>query len=240
MMRAAPFRIFAEGPLADATTRLVPPSDERHHLKVRRAEPGQSIEVLDGQGRIGFGRLGADGTVAIERTELVPRPTALALLVGAADRDRFFWLVEKCVEIGVTELVPIETERSRQVATRIRDEHRDKLDRRAREALKQCGGAWSLTIHPVTPWADALAAVRADQRWLADPRGTPPDLRSSSASVAVAVGPEGGFTEPEIEHAQAAGFVLTRLGLRTLRFETAALAAAMIVRLEGEAKHRNG
>ncbi len=235
--RAGPFRVVADQPLSPTARSFLLPPEERHHLEVRRAAPGQLVEVLDGRGQVAVGRLGTDGTIALEGFQRVSRPSDLMLLVGAADRDRFLWLVEKCVEVGVTDLVPVETERSRHVATRIRPEHHDKLNRRAREALKQCGGAWSLDIHPVTGLGAALALVGADRRWLADPRGAPPDLIIPATSVAVAIGPEGGFTEAEAAAIQAAGFAPTRLGLRTLRFETAALAAAMIVRLERSEPH---
>ncbi len=235
---ASSVRVYSDQPLGPGDRSIRLTAEERHHLGVRRVAPGDPVEVLDGVGGIGSGTLEADGTIVIERVTRAVRPPDLTLLVGAADRDRFFWLVEKCVEVGVTALVPVETERSRQVATRVRPEHLDKMRRRAREALKQCGGAWGLEIGPITDLAVALGAVAADRRWLADPRGTPPDLGAPGATVAAAIGPEGGFTEVEVEAVQAAGFALTRLGLRTLRFETAALAAAMIVRLEG--RERDG
>lgn len=238
MSGASPLRIFTEDPLDRAGDLIVPSREERHHLTVRRAVAGQPIEVLDGQGRVGYGRLTEAGAVALERRERIDPPSELMLLVGVADRDRFLWLVEKSVEFGVTSLVPVETERSRPVATRIRGEHLVKLKRRAREALKQSGGAWGLAIHPITDLGSAVRLVGAERRWLADPRGIPPEIKPGGVSVAAAVGPEGGFTESEVELLSAAGFTPTRLGLRTLRFETAALAAAMIVRLEG--RERDG
>ena len=231
--RGNPFRIFSESPLAAPLHQLVLSPEECHHLTVRRVAAGQAIEVLDGRGQVAIGVWQADGTVAIERIEVTAKPPDLTLLVGAGDRDRFLWLVEKCVELGVTHLVPVETERSRQVATRVRPEQADKMRKRAQEALKQCGGAWALQIAPVVGLEAALAGVDANRRWLADPNGTGAELVVPSVSVAVAIGPEGGFTEAEIVAVTAAGFSPTRLGLRTLRFETAAVAAAVVARLGG-------
>ena len=68
----------------------------------------------------------------------------LTLAVGAGDRDRFAWLVEKAVELGVTAVVPLETERTAGVATRVATtQHLAKLRRQALEAIKQCGAAWA-------------------------------------------------------------------------------------------------
>ena len=152
-------RVVVAGPLA-AGRELKLAEEEAHHLRVRRAQAGDPVEALDGQGGVGSGTLvvrGREWLVAIERIASVPRPPGLVLMVGAGDRDRFAWLVEKAVELGVTDLVPLATERSAQVATRIREGQRDRLERRAIEALKQCGGAWVLSIHDIGPLDEALA-----------------------------------------------------------------------------------
>ena len=70
------------------------------------------------------------------------RPSS-TLAVGAGDRDRFGWLVEKAAELGVTTLVPIETARTTGVATRLRGKHLEKLRRQALEAIKQSGAPWA-------------------------------------------------------------------------------------------------
>ncbi len=208
--------------------------EDRHHLRVRRAEAGQRIEVLDGQGRIGVGRLVADGrdlAAVVESIGAEAEPPGLWLLVGAGDKDRFLWLAEKAVELGVTDLVPVDTARSRNVATRLRGEHHDRVVRRAEEALKQAGGAWSLRLHPVVALAPALASLPPGPRLLADPTGGPTPACGSAEAVTVAIGPEGGFTDEERSEFGAAGFVPVRLANRILRFETAALAAAVTVAL---------
>lgn len=225
-------RVLAPEPLADGTRLVVLDDDEAHHLKVRRAAEGDPAEVLDGRGRIGVGRLMAVGKgwqVELDSIRVVPVPADLALLVGAGDKERFGWLVEKSVELGVTDLVPLDTERSRHVASRVRDEHRGRFETRSAEALKQCGGAWALRIHRVTAIQSALDSVTATERWLADPEGSDPRGVGAGVPVAIVIGPEGGLTAAEAAGAKSSGFVPTALGGRILRFETAALVAAALV-----------
>ena len=223
-------RIVVGGPFA-AGRELIVPEEEGHHLRVRRARSGEPVQALDGQGGVAVGTLvmrGREWLVDVERVSSVPRPPRLVLLVGAGDRDRFAWLVEKSVELGVTDLVPLETERSAQVATRFRDGQRDRLARRAQDALKQSGGTWALNLHDTIPVAAAVESFDLAIRWLADPAGRVAAGLAPDAEVAIAVGPEGGFTEAERNRVTAAGFEPVRLGPRILRFETAAVAAVAI------------
>jgi len=225
-------RVIASSPLEPHVTAVELSADDLHHLRVRRVEPGEEIVVLDGVGHVGSGRLERDGNrawVTLQRVASVAHPAKLMLLVGAGDRDRFATLVEKCVETGVTDLVPIATERTEGVATRLRETHFPGLERRALEALKQCGGAWGITLHPVVPLDEAIGrVVVSGLRWLADAAGIDPAIPDPSRPVAVLIGPEGGLTLAERKRALAADFTPVRLGPRTLRFETAALAAAVL------------
>jgi 16S rRNA (uracil1498-N3)-methyltransferase len=206
--------------------------DETHHLRVRRAEAGDVVGVRNGAGLVGGGRLSRDGqgwVVEIEQTESVPRPPETVLAVGAGDRDRFGWLVEKATELGVSAVVPVDTARTAGVATRLRAGALDKLRRQALEALKQSGAAWATAVGDPVSLDEFLEPPRADSRWLADQEGHPPPAHLGSEGVAVLVGPEGGFTVAEREAIVGAGFHPTRLGPHTLRFETAAIAAAASV-----------
>jgi 16S rRNA (uracil1498-N3)-methyltransferase len=150
----------------------------------------------------------------------------VTLAVGGGDRDRFEWLAEKATELGVAALIPVETELTAAVATRIRPQHVAKLRRRALETLKQCGAAWVPEISPPVPLATLLARPLAGERWLADASGASASAVSPAATVLV--GPEGGFTPAERAAALAGGFCPVRLGPYVLRFETAALAAAAL------------
>jgi 16S rRNA (uracil1498-N3)-methyltransferase len=205
---------------------------EGHHLRVRRVSAGERVALRDGAGLVGTGRLTAEGRdwlVEIEAVERKPRPAELTLAIGAGDRDRFTWLVEKAVELGATTVVPLETERTAGVATRVRDAHLPKLRRQALEAIKQCGAAWALEVDEPQPLAQFVERTEPGVHWLADASGVTPPPTLDASPVTVVIGPEGGLTEPERGLLLSAGYRPVALAPHTLRFETAALAAAAVV-----------
>jgi len=202
---------------------------EAHHFQVRRVEPGEVVELRDGEGLIGNGtllRAGKAWSVEARVTERMPAPPPLVLAVGAGDRDRFAWVVEKATELGVTAVIPMECERTAGVATKIRPQHLERLRRHALEAVKQSGAAWATRVEePVS--VDILVEQPPEgSRWLADAAGEPTPAVLGDTPLTVVVGPEGGLTPGERERLVAAGYEAIRLARYTLRFETAAVAAA--------------
>lgn len=206
--------------------------EERHHLRVRRASEGELVRLLDGAGAIAEGKLlrqGKDLAVLVGAVSMMPQPPRFVLVVGAGDRDRFAWLVEKAAELGVSDLVPLITERTASVAAGIRPTHVAALQRRARQAIKQSRSPWSPVIHPPRSIEEMTADPISDHRWLGDVNGNPPPAVSPDGAITVVVGPEGGFTPEERECFIGARFTPVRLAPNLLRFETAALAAAAVV-----------
>jgi 16S rRNA (uracil1498-N3)-methyltransferase len=202
--------------------------EESHHLRVRRGEPGSPVRLVDGAGAVGIGRVVRQGkhtVAAIERVEQQPRGPAVTLAVGAGDRDRFAVVVEKASEFGVTEVIPLETERTGGVAGRVRPGSAARLERRALEGIKQSGAAWAPRVREPEPLALFAATPPPGARWLGDPAGGAPPALAPGDPITLAVGPEGGFTEAERATLLAAGFHPVRLGPHILRFETAAIAA---------------
>ncbi len=220
-------------PAGAAAGRRAPVDEaEGHHLRVRRAAAGERVALRDGAGLVGTGRLAAEGRewmVDVEAVERRPRPAELTLAIGAGDRDRFAWLVEKAVELGATSVVPLETDRTSGVATRVRDSHLPKLRRQALEAIKQCGAAWALEVEAPQPLGELIARTEPGVHWLADASGAAPPGSLDASPVTVVIGPEGGLTEPERATLLSAGYRPLALAPHTLRFETAALAAAAVV-----------
>jgi 16S rRNA (uracil1498-N3)-methyltransferase len=205
---------------------------EQHHLRVRRAADGERVALRDGAGLVGTGRLVASGRawlVEVETVERHARPAELTLAVGAGDRERFAWLVEKAVELGATAVIPLETERTGGVASRLRENHVARLRRHALEAIKQCGAAWALDVEAPTTLAELAGRAGTGLRWVADATGAPPPGTLEGGPVTVVVGPEGGLTDLERSVLATAGYRSMALAPYTLRFETAALAAAAAV-----------
>jgi 16S rRNA (uracil1498-N3)-methyltransferase len=205
---------------------------EAHHLRVRRVRDGEVVAIRDGAGLVGTGRLvrvGKEWEVEVESLERRLAPPELTLAVGAGDRERFGLVVEKAVELGVTTLVPLETERTVGVATRVRPVHLAKLRRQALEAVKQSGNPWTCTVEVPVGIESFLGREPAAQRWLADPAGAAPPAALGGGSCAVIVGPEGGLSESERVSAIETGYTAVTLGPNMLRFETAAIAAAAVV-----------
>jgi 16S rRNA (uracil1498-N3)-methyltransferase len=146
--------------------------------------------------------------------------------------DRAQFLVEKLTEIGVKKLIPLQTERS---IIHPREGKLEKLKRYVIEASKQCGRNVLMEVDPLVPWDSYcshhdLPAIRFLAHPVSDHRLEKPLVNDSG--VALAVGPEGGFTEEEIARATASGWQLKSLGPTVLRIETAAIVmAAWVVQM---------
>ena len=210
--------------------RLALDAVEVHHLRVRRALAGTTVRLLDGAGGVADGALlmgRHEASVEVGEVRAVPAPLPLTLAIGAGERERFAWLVEKAAEIGVTEIIPLQTDRTRDVASRLRDGQVERLRRRALETIKQCGSAWAPRITEPVELQTFASTPRPGARWLAAIEGTAPPPTVDPVPVTIVVGPEGGLTAEERWALESAGYQPVRLGEHILRFETAALAGAI-------------
>ena len=219
--------VYARGPFV-AGGLIILDEEEANHVRVRRVADGETIRLVDAKGGIATARLAKEGQLLAARmvaTTQVPAPPATEVWVGAGDKDRFLSMVEKATELGATKVVPLLTERSQQVATRFQAVHVEKAARRAREAIKQCGGSWAPQVVAPVPLAEALRMAGKAVRLLADPDGGPMPAARESDAVQWAIGPEGAFTEAEIAVLVGGGFRPVTLGRGILRFDTAAVAA---------------
>jgi 16S rRNA (uracil1498-N3)-methyltransferase len=219
-------RFYVNCPLAPGLVEVQGP--EAHHLAaVCRVRPGDRVCLFNGDGR----EYPAEVTQVTRRSVLLrvtgvetPQrelgfPLEVAAPLPKGDRGQF--LVEKLTELGATSFVPLRTRRSvvHPGETRI-----EKLHRYVIEASKQCGRNVLLRVEPLADWESYCRRGGLPARLLAHPG----EMRLAgwgkrSMGMALAVGPEGGWAEEEIDWARAAGWHVVGLGPRILRVETAAL-----------------
>ena len=216
--------------LAGGGDRLTLEGDDAHYVsRVVRAREGERLTATDGAGciaRLVVEQVRPEVIVRIEMREHRAAPPAAELLCGAPEGERGDWLFEKCAELGVTRLVPMDCVRARWGEGR----RADRWQRLAIAALRQSRSAWLMTCAPVLPLEAALGQLQAPSRWLADAGGVSAErcLAAGADAVAGAVGPASGFTGPERNLLSEAGFVPVRLAPCRLRTETAAVSLAAL------------
>jgi len=220
---------------------IVFPSDESHHaIRVLRVKTGDEAAVVDGRGgwyRTELEVVGRKNLVGRiwDRKQNVGEPAfELSLCVSVLkNASRFEWIVEKASELGVTRLIPIvskRTERTRLKTTR--------LATICVSAMKQCGRSRLLHLDEPQKFRKLMKSSRDDgalrlichesapiESTLAK-RIPPP---GSTGRIQLFIGPEGGFTDEEIELASRYGCDVVTLGERRLRTETAAVCAASLI-----------
>jgi 16S rRNA (uracil1498-N3)-methyltransferase len=206
----------------------------RHLHQVLRLKPGARLYLFDGSGRDFAARIESTGRGGVEvsvQSAGAPEPApplAIRLLLGISKGERMEYAVQKAVELGVEELIPLLTEHTvvkldpPRLARRL--EHWRKV---VIGACEQSGRRRLPKLGPPRELAVQLEEETVGVRLVLDAGATASltDLALSAARVSLLVGPEGGLSERELRSATAAGFVPLRLGPRILRTETAPLAA---------------
>jgi 16S rRNA (uracil1498-N3)-methyltransferase len=231
-------RFFSTEPIAGEQATL--DGQEAHHLlHVMRGKVGDRVTLFDGSGAefeaeiVRCGRSDVEARVLSRRDVDRELPFELVVGVSLPKGDRQKWLVEKLTELGVTELVPLATERGVAQPT---DSALERLERGVIEAAKQCGRNRLMRVakpQAFVHWVRAESDGVKVRKWIAHPTGSAIATFDLSAAMPtqIAVGPEGGFTDEEVAAATAAGWQSVDLGPRILRVETAAAALAAVVAL---------
>jgi 16S rRNA (uracil1498-N3)-methyltransferase len=209
----------------------------RHLFRARRLALGAVLRLVDGEGQArravvtAIDRHGADLTLGEPLAGEEPAP-AVTLWVAMPKPERAAWLVEKATELGVVAVRFLAVERAvRSPAAR----ELERLRRVAAAALEQCGGARLPAIDGPHELAALARLLGGEPAAFLDPAAELPLAKVAPGIAAVLVGPEGGWTPTERETLVGAGLTGARLGERTLRVETAALAAAALLLLGPDA-----
>jgi len=212
--------------------------DARHLARVLRAEPGQKYEIADGRSAwlAEIAETRRDRVVfrVLELVASPELPVRLTLLAALFKFDRFEWMLEKVTELGVERILPVETQRSEKGLFEASWKRSERWRRIAHEAGQQARRLRAPEILPAVRFEAALTEA-ADSRFFFDEETAPPlvaslpALRVPGSRVALLVGPEGGWTDPERRKACELGWSSVSLGPTVLRAETAAIAALAVL-----------
>jgi 16S rRNA (uracil1498-N3)-methyltransferase len=232
------FFVSTLGDVEPGGTVRLSPSDSRHALRSLRLRPGEDVSLADGSGWFARGGMRtADGDLAVVEIlelEFAEQPSPRVIVAMAPPKgDRLAWAVQKLAEVGVDELLLLaDTERAVRRPKRGDRERgaEGRFQRIAREAAMQSRRRFVMTVGwtsyedavdsggPVLVlWEGATASLGAEE------------IAHSAEAVGLVIGPEGGFSEVEVEQATVAGARLVSLGRAILRTETAALAASVLL-----------
>ncbi len=220
-------------------TAVLDGTEAGHMLRSLRLSTGDSFYAFDETGSRYRMRI-LEATSRSLRAEVLetlpPEPApavACTLLVGLPKADKMDFILEKATELGCSRVVPFRSSRTiPRVDAQEARRRTARWERVALAAAKQCGSGRVPEIPGLLSYADALraAAVADGKVVLYEGEGTFGLKRVLSGmhgarSIALLVGPEGGFSEDEVRESERAGFRRAGLGQRILRVETAAVAA---------------
>ncbi|HEZ1333017.1 16S rRNA (uracil(1498)-N(3))-methyltransferase [Neisseria meningitidis] len=211
------------------------PDNIVRHLNVLRVRPNENITLFDGKGKAHAAQLTvlekrrAEAEILHEDTTDNESPLNITLIQSISSGERMDFTLQKSVELGVTAIQPVISERC---IVRLDGERAAKRLARWQEiVISACEQSGRNTVPPVLPiigYREALDKMPSESTKLimsinrARKLG---DIRQPSGAIVFMVGPEGGWTEQEEQQAFDAGFQAVTLGKRILRTETAPLAA---------------
>ena len=226
---------------------------EQHHLRnVLRITPGEIVRIIDGQGNVytaeildtPTNRSSSEVQICTHEFHPMPAPT-LTLFQGLPKNDKMELILQKTTELGITQVVPLHSERSLQKPSQNRYE---RWHRVVISATKQCQRAWLPELSDTQQFEASLAQLEkfslclllsphTEQTFTASDAEVQPIktvLRATRHATAIAlfVGPEGGFSDQEIDTAIQSGCIPVTLGRNILRTETAAIVAVAVTTYE--------
>ena len=230
-------RIYSAQPLAPNRALELDENSSRHVARVLRMQAGRELVLFDGRGgeysaiieEVGKKRV----TVKVGDHQPVERESSLPihLGIGVSRGERMDWVLQKATELGVSQITPLFTERTEVKLSGSRLEKKQQHWQQVLiAACEQCQRNTLPLINPPMNIVNWLTEVDAEAKLVLHHRTQQSlDQMSRPASVALVIGPEGGLSNTEIDHAMKQEFAPLALGPRVLRTETAPLAAISVM-----------
>lgn len=239
-------RFFLEGLDSSSGRAEITGEDVNHIRKVLRLQKNDEIVICDGRGTDYFSvidditpeRVSAS-IIRFEKTLTEP-PVSITLFQGIPKSDKMDLIIQKCVELGITEIVPVSTART---VVKLEDQKdclkkAERWQRIALEASKQTGRGIIPRVNTPVNFNQAIKIAEAYENKIIPyedekTAGIGSAIKSfGPGKIAVFIGPEGGFSGEEIDMAREYGLRPVTLGPRVLRTETAGMAVLAILMYE--------
>jgi 16S rRNA (uracil1498-N3)-methyltransferase len=209
--------------------------DAAHHLgRVLRAEAGQLYELSDGR-QVWLGRVSSVARDRVEFALVEELPASrssvdVTLLLAVVKFDAFEWAIEKATELGVNAIVPLAAARSEKALLSAAAKRAERWKKILVEASEQSRRLSVPSLEALTRPEQSFAQHKEGLKLLLSERQDAPSMRrvldvQKSSRAVLAIGPEGGWTDKELESADRSGFKQASLGNLILRTETAVIAA---------------
>ena len=216
-------------------TGILDETESFHCIKVLRLKTGDEVSLVDGKGGFFKGIIAIANQKACEiniyKSQFGFGKRNFQIHIGIAPTksiERLEWFLEKATEIGVDEITPIICQRSERKILR-----EDRLKKVITSAIKQSIKAYIPVLHPLTPFEKFIDIQNPGNKLIAHCMdGTRHDLikfRPVSNDFTILIGPEGDFSEKEVQLAISKGYNPVSLGESRLRTETAGVAVCQII-----------
>lgn len=214
--------------------------DEAHHLrKVLRLNIGDKVSIFNGFGDEWLAVIdefiGQNVKLSLEEKFIdnVESPLEITLIQGLIKGDKFDWVIQKAVELGVSKIQPLITEHTDIQPTK-GEKRLERWQRIALEATKQSKRRKLTEILSPIKWSELVKNLSIPTIVFAETNAKPlnkiiKDLNLEKNSINLIVGSEGGWTTKELKEASLANFYLASLGKRILRSETAGITAVVLL-----------
>ena len=229
-------RFYVDLPIT-LDTSLELPDNVVRHMNVLRLHIGDSVVLFNGDGcdyTANISELSKrHAKVNIEKSEKLDNESHLkiTLMPSLIASDKFDLIVQKAVELGVNEIVPVISQYTQRLSN---DKINSRMEHWRKIIIAACEQSARATIPHLsepTLFSDVLLAVSAERKYILSPHHERQQVLAEStiSSAAVLIGPEGGFNLAEVERAGEYGFTTLQLGPRILRAETAAICAVSLL-----------
>lgn len=209
----------------------------KHIIQVLRMEVNEPILLTNGKGLLMHSHI-IDAhrkrcSVLVNRIEEVPKQTPERIVAMAIlkNNSRFEWFLEKATELGINQIIPLITERTEKSAFK-----EERLQQIVISAMQQSQQAWLLKLNPPQNFKQVIEQHWEGKKFIAHclPDTEKQPLKSQStlnnlAPQIILIGPEGDFSETEINLAKEKKFIPVSLGETRLRTETAGLLSAVFL-----------